>query len=207
MNGIHASKQKKIQRKFFLAAMDISRSDAAGVLLANEEKIGGPGVLMIRDCEQRGFHKLAAKPHFILDRKLGLRVRDVEFYGPVWLVSGRAKSCFEAADKQAFDFCACDIENRNEPKDTDYWLCDVVRIIDAIDASGPNIKKEYDGVGRLFYPLAFSHKITIKEDVESNYHVFRPQHMEMDVFVDNEVISLCRKNKISGLKFYDLLKL
>ncbi len=174
--------------------------------MANEEEIG-PKALMLRDRKQRGFDNLTATPHFIFDRKLGLHVRDVEFYGAVLLVSGRAKTWFEELDEEAFAFCACDFENRYDTEDSDYWLCDVVRIVDAIDASGPNIKRDLDILGRLYYPLAFSHRIAIKADVEPNHHVFRPMHMESSIFADNEAYQKWRKDKLSGLKFYDLLRL
>jgi len=58
--------------------------------------------------------------------------RDMEQEEFYWVVSDRMKAVLEAVDHEAFAFVKCEVRLRNGEPGPGYWLCDVMRIVDAV---------------------------------------------------------------------------
>lgn len=64
----------------------------------------------------------------------------------LWLVSNRAKAAFEKCDKGAFAFIQATLQSTGGVVlELDYWLCDVVRLVDALDAERSGLKLDRTG--------------------------------------------------------------
>ena len=88
---------------------------------------------------RRGFPTYPEKPRVVIGkRKKGPPPSDIEMFGDYWLVSDRLKVLFEALDGSAFAFQSCDILTSSGSAGPTYWLCDVVRVLEAIERSGKN---------------------------------------------------------------------
>jgi hypothetical protein len=89
---------------------------------------------------RRGFRDYPEMPRFLFDKSVGRLPQDLEQFHAYWLVSDRTKSVFEAVDLARFAVLACDV--RLPCGDYDgppYWLCDVVRVLDAHSKSETRI--------------------------------------------------------------------
>ncbi|MGY2937581.1 hypothetical protein ACVWZ6_007183 [Bradyrhizobium sp. GM6.1] len=70
----------------------------------------------------------------MFDKSAGSSPIDLEPYYGWWLISGRTKAVLEWLDPEAFVFVQCTVRVPHGSYDgPDYWICDVVRILDALD--------------------------------------------------------------------------
>lgn len=137
------------------------------------------------------------------------RPRDVERWLAFWLISDRAKAVFEAVDPEAFTFVACDIQVPGGVWDgPHYWFCDVRRILDALDEERSRLSIEIDdepasrSFGQKCYGL-YEAKLTFKEELIGNAHVFRMAYAEQSVICDEDFKGAWKAAGLRGLLFND----
>ena len=98
-------------------------------------------------------------PVFAFDLTNGSKLSDFEIGdGTRWLVSARAKQVFQAVDKNAFVFRKATthiLDNSGERAGPDYFLCDVVRFVDAVDEGRSEVRVEEAQANRQRSVLVF----------------------------------------------------
>ena len=83
--------------------------------------------------EKRGFRQYPVPPLFICNPRKGRVHWDFEEYMDDWFISERMKAVLESLDADAFAFLKCDIRRPDGSDEPARWLCDVVRVLDALD--------------------------------------------------------------------------
>jgi hypothetical protein len=194
--------RKPKARKFYKMEQDFRASSAPGYRIENEtrllfgRRILGPGP------EQRGFPIYPEAPRILFDKKLGRPVRDLEQCSDYWLISDRMKAVLEATDAEGFAFVKCEVRLRDGEPGPDYWLCDVVRVLDAVDEMASRLKI-YDEAGEKTYSLRGGANLVFKEDVVGSAHVFRMAHLEAAVICDEQIKDACRAAHLRGVALID----
>jgi hypothetical protein len=156
---------------------------------------------------RRGFAEFPEAPRFRLHKKRGkLRLpRDLERYSAYWLISDRAKTVLQSIDPSGFAFARCEVWGPDGLINPPFWLCDVVRVLDAVDEEASQIIIKYgERTGDKYYSLVG--EMAIKEDVVGPNLVFRVAHAESWVFCDQEIKDACQAAGLKGISFTETLK-
>lgn len=91
-----------------------------------------------------------------------------------WLVSDRLKRVFEAVDPEGFQFVPCELVCFDGSVGPLYYLCDVIRTLDAVDEDVSDVRVLTEGyVNGKFYRLAGGARLAFKKDVINGAHIFR----------------------------------
>jgi hypothetical protein len=155
---------------------------------------------------QRGLPDLPEPPRLVIDKRLGRPPYDVERYHDYWLISDRTKEIFEAVDPEAFAYLKCDVEFAGGAAGPVYWLCDVLRILDAVDEQASRLTIYEDQAGKA-YDLMGHASLVFKDEIVGSAHVFRPTHYQVAVFCDQQLKDACKAIGLRGIAFEDALKL
>jgi hypothetical protein len=153
---------------------------------------------------KRGFPTYPEKPRVAIGkRKSGPPPSDIELYHSYWLVSDRLKSVFESVDRSAFAFQACDVTLRDGSPGPIYWLCDVVRVLEAF---GPKtlegIRLYQERTGFRYRGFIDDKNLSFDEQAIGEHHVFRTPYSLDDVFCDQVMVDACKNGGIKGVKFH-----
>jgi len=162
--------------KFFLLEPDSTRGGRGhGVVFENVQKLRTPPRLILRPREG-GFPKMSETPLLVYSEKKGDPPQDLEGgMSGYWLVSERLKNVFERIDPEGFEFAACDYRLEDGSAGPRYFLCDVVRVLDAVDEGSSKLTVEVSEefpAGR-FYDLTGGWSLVFRSEVVSEAHVFR----------------------------------
>ena len=95
-----------------------------------------------------------------------------------------------------------------------FWLCDVVRVLDALDESQSRLRIgirddiRFLDHGRKYYEfLAFGGKLVFREIAIGNAHIFRMAHKELTYICDQEFKDACKSAGLKRIRFKDVLKM
>jgi hypothetical protein len=210
-----ARQRKPRTRKFYHITFDYDRRGKPGFLLENLQSLVPseheqarrlpPGRRAFRDCPE--------VPRFLFDRSVGRLPLDLEQYYAYWLISDRTKSVFEAVDPAGFTFLACDVRPPSGDYDgPGYWLCDVVRVLDALDEARSHLTigiredKAYSDFGKKDYSMAGGCQLLFRDDAIGDAHVFRMEYLQPVVICDQTMKDACKAAGLKGLKFNDFSK-
>ena len=126
-----------------------------------------------------------------------------------WLISDRMKTVFEAVDPAGFAFVACDIRvPRGHYTGPQYWLCHVVRVLDAVDEPRSRLKigivsdpiyRDF-GLKRYNVLVEGGAKLVFREDVVGSAHIFRMAHMNATVISDQVLKDACKTAGVAGIR-------
>lgn len=158
--------------EFYVISQDFDEP-SHGVELVNAKVLRPAGRAIVRP-EVGGFPKFDEVPR-LRETSPGMTLRDfqVGFEG-YWLVSDRLKGIFESIDPDAFEFAVCELVKHNGTPGDLYFLCDVVRSLDAIDDDASDVKVATEGYPKgKFYKLAGGAKLAFRKEVVDGAHVFR----------------------------------
>jgi hypothetical protein len=194
--------RKSKARKFFVMDRDYRASRAPGYRIENKTKLLLGRRTLGPDPGRRGFPNYPEAPRVLFDKKLGRSPRDLEECSDYWLISDRMKAVLEATDAEAFAFVKCEVRLRNGERGPAYWLCDVVRVLDAVDEAASRLKI-YDEAGDKTYSLMGGANLVFKVDVVGPAHVFRMAHLEPAVICDQQLKDACRAAGVRGITFRD----
>ena len=172
------SKAKK--GEFYLMMSDMSGSDGHGVVM--DDLLGLPPALRLAiPGRPAGLSEIKSRPKIHYDSNKGLFPRDLEsgFKG-YWLVSEELKILFEGLDRGAFEFLKCSCVVEGEVGESRY-LCDIVRIIDAIDEDGSKMKVEFyepfkNVPGGKTYSVVGGASLAFKKEKVGSSRIFRDEH-------------------------------
>ncbi|MDH2341695.1 DUF1629 domain-containing protein [Bradyrhizobium sp. SSUT77] len=151
---------------------------------------------------------------FMFDKSAGDLPYDLEPYYRWWLISDRTKVIFERLDPEAFVFVPCDVRvPGGSYHGPNYWLCDVVRVLDALDEAQSRliIRIEDDArslkFGKKIYLALPGSKLVFSETAIGEAHIFRMAHGEANVICDQELKDACKSAGLKRIWFSDVSKL
>jgi hypothetical protein len=169
------TENKPKKGEFYILEPDMRRGGSGhGVIFENEDKLITPPRLILWP-EGGGFPPLRETPRLVLDPKRGPPPEDLEGgLSGYWMVSERLKNVFEAVDPEGFAFVECDYRLADGSKGPRYFLCDVVRTLDALDEENSklNIKISDDYSEGKFYSFAGGISLAFRKDIIGDAHVF-----------------------------------
>ncbi len=164
--------------------------------------------------ERRGFPEYSERPRFLFEKKRVRRPLDIREFHYFWLVSDRAKTVFQTVDHAGFEFTACDVRvSRGIYDGPRYWLCDVTRVLDALDEKQSRLEigiredPKYNDFGKKYYNLVGDAKLVFNEDAVGSAHIFRMAFCPMKVICDQALKDACKAADLIGIKFNNALKI
>ena len=151
---------------------------------------------------RRGFLVYPETPRVVIG-KLGKKASpptDLELFHSYWLISERLKVLFEELDPEAFAFLACDVRFSDGSPGPAYWLCDVVRVLDAFGQSTLDDLRKHPYRG-----LLGDDSLVFNEDAIGSAHIFCTPYA-VNVFVDQSIKDACQRAGMKGTKFVPCFK-
>jgi Protein of unknown function (DUF1629) len=139
-------------------------------------------------------------PVFNANPKEGRIDRDFEQWFGFWQISDRMKTVLDQVDPEAFDFLQCQVQLSDGTAGPTRWLCQVVRILDAVDEAKSTVRIGTDSAGKKLYRRGPS-VLVFKEDVVGSQHVFRMQYSIEWIVCDEEFRVACKSAGLTGIRF------
>jgi hypothetical protein len=137
---------------------------------------------------------------FLLDGE----INDFAEYSGYWFISDRTKKVLERLDLNAFAFLKCGVQLRDATNGLRRWLCDVVRVLDALDEEHSEVTIGVSDLGTKTYYIPMSENVFFKEARISPHHIFRLMHTESYIVCDEEMKLACKAAALTGIEFDDL---
>lgn len=199
--------------EFFKLRPDATRGGKGhGVVFENEDALLTPPRLILLP-KAGGFPPLSDTPRLVYHPREGVLPQDLEGgMSGYWLVSERLRHVMEEVDPDAFAFADTDYRLADGSKGPTYFLCDVVRTLDALDeqASQLNIEISDEFEEGKYYLLTGDVRLAFKRQVLGSAHVFRLPFYEGvlcdRVFKDAvEAAGIVRAGCSNGLWFEDVV--
>ena len=89
------------------------------------------------------------------------------------------------------------------------WLCEVVRVLDALDEEKTEAYYKWYGRqligvadnGTKIYRLVGTEALFFKETVVGGHHIFRVQYSPATVICDEEIRQACKSAQLTGISF------
>ena len=173
-----------------------------GLKIANETVLRLPGTYII-EHPTGDPRQYAERPRLVHVPKLGGMPRDFEQLGSLWIVSEALKHVFESVDPMGFAFAACDFTLADGTPGPQYYLCGVLRTLDALDEEASRLKiKVGDYLNGKFYKLAGGANLVFRKDVVGSAHVFRTPFSET-VFCDRVLHDALKAADLKGIALRD----
>ncbi len=201
------------KRKFYHMTFNY-RGGPPGLRLQNRDVLAPDDKVLHAPPGRRGFPNYPEPPRFLFDRKLGRTPRDLELFNAYSLASDRTKIVFQAIDPDAFVFVRCEVTVPQGKYDgPSYWLCDVVRVLDALDETRSRLtierrgQPDYSYAGEKHYSIAGATELVFKQDAIGNAHVFRMAYGQRTVICDDVLRDACRAAGLTGIRFRDASRL
>jgi hypothetical protein len=148
------------------------------------------------------------RPTFVFDKSVGSLPYDLEPYYHWWLISDRTKAVFEGLDPEAFVFVPCYIRvPHGSYHGPDYWLCDVVRVLDALDEAQSRLIIRIEdnarslNYGKKIYVAMPGSKLVFTEAAVGKVHIFRMAHSEAVVICDQDLKDACKSAGLKRVRF------
>jgi hypothetical protein len=204
-NRIGKQARKTKARAFFLMSPNFI-GNRPGLWLENEDRLGVRKYNLTDGREGRvGFPVYLETPRFVFDKKYGRPVRDLEIFDEYWFVSDHAKNTFESVDPEGFIFHKCDVRLRDGEAGPIHWLCDVIRILDAVDEQASDIRINMNTHQGKQYNISGFAKIVFREEIVGKSHIFRMEHLQRQIVCDNDVRDACKSAGLKGIWFREAL--
>jgi len=148
-------------------------------------------------------------PVFLSDAKLGPIHWDFEIDTGYWFISDKMKSVLQVVDPVAFAFLECHVGSPDGQELPVRWLCDVVRVLDALDEEKSEASSKWYGKelvcvarnGGKFYSPVGMEALFFNEPVVGNCHIFRMKYSPERIICDEEMRQACKSAQISGISF------
>ncbi|MCC4605892.1 imm11 family protein [Xanthomonas campestris] len=168
---IHHNAPKK--GEFYILEPDMRGGRGPGVEFENEEAVPFP-IYMSQPSERGGLAELKEAPRLRYDSRVGDMPNDLEsgFKG-YWLVSEPLKQVMQSMDPDGFAFVRCSFLLEDGTEAPPHYLCEVVRILDAIDEAASTVKVLTGYPNGKYYRLAGGANLAFKKEVIGAAHIFR----------------------------------
>jgi hypothetical protein len=198
-------KQAAAPERVFYSVATTRGARGAGFRLLNGPDLFPDGRHVLAPSPgRRGFRNFSETPAFLADPWLGRIERDFEIYGGYWFISDRMKATIEAVDPYGFAFLRCRVQLRDGSEGPIRWLCDAVRVLDAVDEENSDVQILTADDGSKYY--RFGGIVRFRSDAVGSAHIFRLKYLEASWACDDELRSACIKAELKGLRFRDVSK-
>ncbi|WP_075285123.1 imm11 family protein [Xanthomonas campestris] len=179
----------------------------AGLEIANKKQLRLPGTFMI-EPPNGDPNQYPEKPHLVHVPGQGGMPRDFEKLAGKWIVSEALKDVFESIDPQGFAFSACDFTLADGSAGPQYYLCGVLRSLDALNEDASRVKIEYErdhqtGQDLKFYSVAGGASLTFNEEIVDGAHVFRQPRLGIDAICDRVLADALMAANLDGVRIRD----
>lgn len=155
-----------------------------GVEFVNEKAVPFPAYLS-SPAERGGLALLQEAPRLRYDRRMGDMPNDLDSgFKDYWLVSESLKQAFQAVDAEGFAFARCEFLLEDGSEAPPHYLCEVVRMLDAIDEEASTVKVLTGYPNGKYYSIAGGADLAFKKEVVGSAHVFRTPYTA-DAFCDH----------------------
>jgi hypothetical protein len=188
-------------RKFYVVGLDFRFRTAPGWEMENLVALAGERKVLIPPRE-RGFVAFPEPPRLVIDKSLGRAPADWELFHDYRLVSDRMKILLEMLDLEGVRFVRCETRHQDGRPAPTYWLCDVVRVLDAVDEANSVLEIEYPTPGRKVYNLRKRSCLLFREDAVGAAHIFRLLFYPM-IVCDQVFKDACKEAGVRGIGFSD----
>jgi hypothetical protein len=196
--------QRRVKRRKFFIVQSRTASRASGFELLNGDRLFvDGGAAFWPPPGRRGFRDYPERPVFLADAKLGRLHWDLEEFSGYWFISEKMKSVLQKVDSEAFVFLECDTQSPDGKHQPARWLCDVVRVLDALDEDQSNARIGVASNGSKFYNLTGSERFIFKETAVGESHIFRMKFFDAKVICDEELRLACKSADLKGIAFDD----
>lgn len=176
--------------EYFLLQPDTTRGGRGhGVVFENVKKLRTPPRMILRPTKG-GFPELSETPHLVYSPDKGEPPQDLEGgLSGYWMVSERLQRVLEQVDSTGFAFVEADYRLSDGTKGPRYYLCDVIRELDALDeaASKLTIEESDEFPAGKFYDLTGGSSLAFRKDAVGDAHVFRTPYSGRLVFCDRRL--------------------
>jgi len=98
-------------------------------------------------------------------------------------------------------FLALEAEIVGDQEQQDYWLCDVVTMLDAIDEERSNVRPGVSDAGTKIHQILMNGKVVFDENVVGLHHLFRLTTNFRTVACDDTFKAAYKEAKLTGLMF------
>jgi hypothetical protein len=195
-----ARKAKPKGRRFYRVGITLD-GRLPGIVLENRETLL-QGMRILRGSRP-GFPQLPEAPRYVIDPKLGAPPHDLEQDQGYWLVSDRMKQVLEQVDADAFSFVKCDVQLRNGGPGPVYWLCDVMRVLDALDEAKSRVNIYTNSLNQKVYDLLVPQGATLvfRDEVVGSAHIFRMAYYDPGIICDGVLKDACKRAGLKGIRF------
>lgn len=174
-----------------------------GLEIANKDKLRRPGTFRI-EPPNGDPHQYPERPHLVHVPKMGGLPRDFEEVASKWIVSEALKRVFESVDPEGFAFAACDFTLADGTSGPQYYFCNVLRTLDALDERVSKLKIEIgDYVNGKYYNRVGGASLVFNEDIVGSAHVFRTPFAPT-VFCDRILRDAVLGEDLKGVQFADV---
>jgi uncharacterized protein DUF1629 len=190
-------------RRFYDIGPNFGRGGPASFEVENDTLLLHGQRVLVPPHGRRGFPDYPEPPRVLIGARRGRPPRDLEQYHAYWLISGRTKLVFDAVDATGFSFVRCETRMANGGHSPEYWLCDVIRVLDAVDETVSRMKIDYRH-GVKMYDLMGHVSLVFKENVVGSAHIFRLTHLTAATICDERLKAACEVAELSGIKFKDM---
>ncbi len=143
---------------------------------------------------RRGFPVYRETPRVVIGkRRSAYPPRDVEPFHSYWLISDRLKVLFESIDPHVFAFQACDVKLSDGSMGPVYWLCDVVRVLDAfVQGTLEDMRTYRERTGLIYRGFLGDKTLVFNEAIVGDSQIFRTPYSFNDVFCDQSLKDACK---------------
>jgi Protein of unknown function (DUF1629) len=121
-------------------------------------------------------------------------------YRGYWLISEKMKTVLSETDPGAFGFAPCQLVDFERNPGPARWLCDVVRVLDALDEGASDAKVERNG-SRKSYKILGSRRLVFRDELVGPAHIFRMEYMRMTIICDDFFRRACRNANLKVMHF------
>ncbi|MGY6086360.1 imm11 family protein [Stenotrophomonas sp. SM006] len=164
-----------VEGEFYLLRPDVRGGGRGhGVVLENENELPLPEHLS-EPPSAGGIGSMNEIPRLRYDSRIGEMPEDLQagFKG-YWLVSEALKSAMQTMDADGFSFMKCEFRLEDGSEAAPHYLCEVVRVLDAIDEDASSVKILTDDYPNgKYYSIGGGAKFAFRKSVIGTAHVFR----------------------------------
>ncbi|MCC4600202.1 DUF1629 domain-containing protein [Xanthomonas melonis] len=171
--------------EFYILRPDVRGGGSVhGVVFENEKALRPAGRGIIRPTDG-GFPPLKEAPRLRYDESRGRMPNDLQGgFSGYWLTSDPLKKLLESIDSEGFEFVPCDFILEDGSQGPAHYLCDVARVIDAIDEHASTVKVLTEGYSKgKYFDLTGGASLAFNKEVIASAHVFRTPYTA-DAFCD-----------------------
>jgi uncharacterized protein DUF1629 len=206
-SGAGAPARSRTRHRKFYIVRNRAASRASGFEVLNRESLFKEGPpTFLPPLGQRGFRAYPERPVFVADPKFGRLYRDLEGYSGYWFISEKMKSVLQEIDPEAFAFLECEVRSPDGNRQPSRWLCDVIRVLDALDETQSTVRVGVADDGSKYYRMGGGDKLVFKESVVGDARIFRMKYFDANIICDEELRKACKSTDLKGISFADQSK-